>query len=138
MKGINTSSSDFADLRKGNVIYVDKTAYMHRMISDEEKKVPFISRSRRFGKSLTISALKHLLKGRRSLFKGLAIDKSDWKWRTHPVIRFRFNELRTESVEALKKGFVPHVKGSLVAAGRLYDDSVPYSNNNAIRAEVSE
>ncbi len=58
LKRINTRSSDFADLRKENVLYVDKTAYMHRMISDEENKVLFISRPRRFGKSLSISALK--------------------------------------------------------------------------------
>ena len=131
MKKINTGSSDFSDLRKENVIYVDKTAYIHRLISDEENKVLFISRPRRFGKSLTISALKALFEGRRDLFRGLAIDKSDWTWQTHPVIHFRFNELRTESVEAFEESFVPYVKGRLQEAGYAYDDSIPYSNNFA-------
>ncbi len=136
MKKINTGSSDFADLRKENVIYVDKTAYMHRMVSDEENKVLFVSRPRRFGKSLTISALKYLFTGRRDLFKGLAIDKTDWKWRTHPVIHFRFNELRTESVEAFDESFVPYVRGKLGEAGYKYDDSIPYSNNFAAAIET--
>ena len=60
MKKINTGSSDFSDLRKENVIYVDKTAYMRRLASDEENKVVFMSRPRRFGKSLTVSAFKAL------------------------------------------------------------------------------
>ncbi len=136
MKKINTGSSDFADLRKENVIYVDKTAYMHRMVSDEENKVLFVSRPRRFGKSLTISALKYLFTGRRDLFKGLAIDKTDWKWRTHPVIHFRFNELLTESVEAFDESFVPYVRGKLGEAGYKYDDSIPYSNNFAAAIEA--
>ena len=131
MKQINTGTSDFQDLIESESIYVDKTAYMHRLISDKRNKVLFISRPRRFGKSLTISALKALFEGRRNLFKGLAIDKSDWKWRTHPVIHFRFNELRTESVEAFEESFVPYVKGRLQEAGYAYDDSIPYSNNFA-------
>ena len=117
MKKINTGSSDFADLRKENVIYVDKTAYIHRLISDEENKVLFIARPRRFGKSLTISALKYLFSGRRDLFRGLAIDKSDWKWRTHPVIHFRFNELSTASVEEFCADFESYVNKRLCDAG---------------------
>ena len=123
MKKINTGSSDFADLRKENVIYVDKTAYMHRMVSDEENKVLFVSRPRRFGKSLTISALKYLFTGRRDLFKGLAIDKTDWKWRTHPVIHFRFNELDTSSVEGFCADIEKYVNGRLLEAGFKCDES---------------
>ena len=135
MKNINTGSSDFADLIENGAIYVDKTAFIHRMISDKNNKVLFISRPRRFGKSLTISALKYLFEGRRDLFRGLAIDKSDWKWQTHPVIHFRFNELRTESLDAFEESFVAYVKGRLQAAGYEYDDSVPYSNNFASAIE---
>ena len=82
MKDINTGSSDFPDIIQSESIYVDKTAYMHRLVSDKRNKLLFISRPRRFGKSLTISALKALFKGRRDLFRGLAIDKSDWMWQT--------------------------------------------------------
>ena len=131
MKKINTGSSDFSDLRKENVIYVDKTAYMRRIASDEENKLVFISRPRRFGKSLTISAFKALFQGRRELFKGLAIERLGWKWQTHPVIHFRFNELRTESVEAFEEDFVSYVGKQLREAGHEYDAAISYSQNFA-------
>ena len=54
MKKINTSTSDFEDLIKSECIYVDKTAYMRRLASDKGNKVVFMSRPRRFGKSLSI------------------------------------------------------------------------------------
>ena len=123
MKQINTGSSDFADLIENDAIYVDKTAFIHRMVSDRNNKVLFISRPRRFGKSLTISALKYLFTGRRDLFKGLAIDKSDWKWQTHPVIHFRFNELDTSSADAFSADLEKYINGRLVDAGYQCDGS---------------
>ena len=136
MKRINAGSSDFADLRNNDAIYVDKTAYVHRMISDKNNKVLFISRPRRFGKSLTISALKYLFGGRRDLFKGLAIDKSDWKWQTHPVIHFRFNDVSTDTVEKFLETFPEYVKRPLLAAGFNYDDKVDCSVNFAAAIET--
>ena len=131
MKDINTGTSDFADLITNNAIYVDKTAYMHRLASDTNNKVVFMSRPRRFGKSLTVSAFKALFEGRRELFKGLAIERMGWKWQTHPVIHFRFNELRTESVEAFEEDFVSYVGKQLRVAGHEYDASVSYALNFA-------
>jgi hypothetical protein len=109
MKKINTGTSDFEDLIKSECIYVDKTAYMRRLASDMGNKVVFISRPRRFGKSLTISAFKALFQGRRELFRGLDIERLGWAWQTHPVIHFRFNELRTESVEAFEADLTDYV-----------------------------
>jgi hypothetical protein len=136
MKGINTGTSDFADLITNDAIYVDKTAYMHRLASDTNNKVVFMSRPRRFGKSLTVSAFKALFTGRRELFNGLAIERLGWKWQTHPVIHFRFNELRTESVAAFEADFVSYVGKQLRDAGHEYDASVSYAQNfsNAIEA----
>ena len=129
MKRINTGSSDFSDLRKENVIYVDKTAYIHRLVSDEENKVLFISRPRRFGKSLTISALKYLFEGRRDLFRGLDIDKSDWAWQSHPIIHFEFNDLRAGTIEDFYADLVSYVKKQLSETGYRYDDDKSYSLN---------
>ena len=125
LKSINTGSSDFPTLINNGAIYVDKTAFIHRMISDKNNNILFISRPRRFGKSLTISALKCLFQGRRDLFRGLAIDTLSWPWQTHPVIHFRFNELSTETVEAFDASFHAYVKGQLIAAGHDYDDAAP-------------
>ncbi len=136
MKDINTGTSDFEDLIKSECIYVDKTAYMYRLASDKGNKVVFMSRPRRFGKSLTVSAFKALFTGRRALFKGLAIERLGWKWQTHPVIHFRFSEASTDSIERFDKTFAEIVKDSLTAAGYEYDDKRDYSLNfaNAIEA----
>ena len=80
MRPIETSTSDFADLRKKGTIYVDKTAWFYRLASDVGRSMCFLSRPRRFGKSLMITALKEIFSGNRELFDGLAISKTDWKW----------------------------------------------------------
>ena len=131
MKPINTGTADFADLIKNNAIYVDKTAYIHRLVSDTNNRVVFISRPRRFGKSLTVSALKALFQGRRELFRGLAIERLGWTWQTHPVIHFEFNDVSTETLEAFEASFVACVKDRLKAAGYEYDDAIPCPQNFA-------
>ena len=80
MRPIATDTNDFPKLRGKGCIYVDKTEFVHRMVSDPNTSLFFISRPRRFGKSLTLSVLKALFTGRRELFEGLYIDKADWKW----------------------------------------------------------
>jgi hypothetical protein len=81
---------DFPKLIEGNNIYVDKTAYYHQFIS--RGGYYFLSRPRRFGKSLLISTLKAIFDGRRDLFKGLWIeDQHDWEPR--PVILLDFSEI---------------------------------------------
>ena len=123
MRPIATDTADFPQLRNKGCIYVDKTAYMYRMISDKGTRLFFISRPRRFGKSLTVSALKALFQGRRELFGGLYIDKTDWKWEKYPIIHFEFNDLSATSIEEFSKDLECHVKDRLVEAGFDYDDS---------------
>ena len=73
MRPIATDTNDFPKLRGKGCIYVDKTKFVHRMVSDVGTNLFFISRPRRFGKSLTLSVLKALFSGRRELFEGLYI-----------------------------------------------------------------
>ena len=89
MKRILTSNSSFETLRKGNYIYVDKTAYLHSLVS-QEGAMFFFSRPRRFGKSLTVSTLEAIFRGKRELFKGLAIDQTDYDWESYPVVHIDF------------------------------------------------
>ena len=90
----------FESIRKDGYIYVDKTALIYKMIT--EGKPYFLSRPRRFGKSLLISTLAAVFEGRRELFEAfttedgieqpqLFIAQTDWKWEKHPVIRFDFS-----------------------------------------------
>ena len=60
MRPIATDTHDFPKIRREGKIYVDKTMFMHRLVTDPDSNLFFISRPRRFGKSLTISALKAL------------------------------------------------------------------------------
>ena len=100
MKRILTSNSSFETLRKGNYIYVDKTAYLHSLVS-QEGAMFFFSRPRRFGKSLTVSTLEAIFRGKRELFKGLAIDALGYDWKTYPVVHIDFGDCGKSTPEGL-------------------------------------
>jgi hypothetical protein len=85
LQNLPVGIQSFSDLRNNNYLYVDKTEVIYRMITSG--KPYFLSRPRRFGKSLTVSTLEAIFQGRKELFEGLYIfDKWDWT-RQHPVIR---------------------------------------------------
>ncbi len=77
----------FEKIREGNFLYIDKTAYVYRMVSSDAEYV-FLSRPRRFGKSLLASTLHSYFSGRKDLFKGLAIEKLEKDWTEYPVLHF--------------------------------------------------
>ena len=89
MKKLPIGLQDFARLRQEDFLYVDKTELIYRLAT--EGVYYFLSRPRRFGKSLLVSTLAELFRGRRELFEGLWIyDRWDWT-KQHPVLDFRFN-----------------------------------------------
>jgi hypothetical protein len=77
MKKLPIGISDFKELINGNYIYVDKTEYIYNLIN--QGKYYFLSRSRRFGKSLLISTIRYLFEGQKELFKNLYI-QDKWNW----------------------------------------------------------
>jgi len=92
---------DFASIREEGFCYVDKTARIHQLITGSGRAF-FLSRPRRFGKSLLCSTLGAIFEGRRELFTGLAIDSLDWEWKKHPVIKLDLNAgVYSNGVEAL-------------------------------------
>ena len=80
---------DFESIINGNYVYVDKTALIYRLVT--EGKIYFLSRPRRFGKSLLVSTLEAYFQGRKELFKGLAIDELEKEWAEYPVFHIDFN-----------------------------------------------
>jgi len=83
---------EFETIREEGFLYVDKTAYLSRML--ERGRYYFLSRPRRFGKSLTVSTLRCLFENRRPLFDGLWIcENGRWDWAEYPIILFDFNTL---------------------------------------------
>ena len=118
----------FSELRERDCYYVDKTPYIRWMV--DEGKHYFLSRPRRFGKSLFLDTLKELFEGNEPLFKGLAIhDAWDWSVR-HPVIRLSFgggNFAAPGGLEARLMDQLADIEGRIgldgaatSAAGRLY------------------
>ena len=74
----------FSILRKEYDVYVDKTMHIYNMAS--RYRAVFLSRPRRFGKSLLCSTIASLFRDEKELFDKLAISRTDWEWKTHPVI----------------------------------------------------
>ncbi len=114
MKKLSIGISDFKELIQGNYIYVDKTEYIYKMTSSG--KYYFLSRPRRFGKSLLISTLEYLFKGEKKLFKGLYIE-GKWNWEEiYPVIRIDFGDTQVRDRGELEK----ELKAIIIETGKVY------------------
>jgi len=100
MKEISTSIYVFEDLINDGYLYVDKTEYIYRLVSTG-KGMFFCARPRRFGKSLTVSTLEAVFRGKRSLFQGLYIDSQPYDWEEYPVIHIDFADLIVDTEELL-------------------------------------
>lgn len=90
----------FEDLRNGGYLYVDKTALIYRLATTG--KPYFLSRPRRFGKSLLLSTLEAYFKGQKELFEGLAIEQLETEWKQHAVLHLDLNAEKYDSLERLE------------------------------------
>ena len=77
----------FEEIRKLDNLYIDKTEYIYRMTHTDGKYF-FLSRPRRFGKSLLVSTFRSYFEGKKELFEGLAIEKLEKEWNEYPVLHF--------------------------------------------------
>ncbi len=134
MKPIALTTYDFAELRSLDAVYVDKTQKLLDLITDKSSKFFFISRPRRFGKSLMISTLKYIFEGKCELFEGLAIEKSSYTWEQYPILQFDFSGVATTSFEEFEKDLARVVAATLEKAGASYDANISVGGNfsNAI------
>ena len=105
MKETSISIYTFADLIRGGYLYVDKTALIYELVRAPFAQY-FLSRPRRFGKSLLISTLKSLFLGERELFSGLEIDQKSHDWEKHPVIHLDLGSKQATSGEELQQFLV--------------------------------
>ena len=103
MKPIATDNYDFERLIKDGYAYVDKTDMLWKLANGKNGTLFFISRPRRFGKSLMLSTFKYLFQGRKDLFKGLKIEKK-WDWsKTYPVIELNMRSETASDLAGLEK-----------------------------------
>ena len=92
---------NFEFLRSEGYLYIDKTALIYRLVT--KGKPYFLSRPRRFGKSLLLSTLEAYFKGKKELFKGLAIEQLEQEWFEYPVLHLDLNAEKYDSRERLEK-----------------------------------
>ncbi len=124
MKNLPVGEQVFEKLRTNNLVYVDKTAYIHRLLTTSAGYV-FFSRPRRFGKSLLLSTVKSIFEGKKELFNGLYIeDKIDWE--PHPVVMLDMTK-DTASPATLKRGLASMVRtiGNFHQLEVDYDEESP-------------
>ena len=131
MKPITKNNCDFPSLRKSGCLYIDKTAWFHRLATDVEANFFFLARPRRFGKSLMISTLEAIFQGRRDLFEGLAISKTDWDWEKEkrPVIHLNMGECAKASYAEFRKSLPVTMEKALDGAGCKYIHRLEPSDN---------
>ena len=91
----------FEDLRNNNNVYVDKTELIYRLANTN--KVYFLSRPRRFGKSLLISTLDAYFRGKKELFAGLAMERLEKEWNVYPVLRLDFSMTKYTAMSDLEE-----------------------------------
>ena len=100
MKGISTDRFSLEYFITNDLLYVDKTMYAYEFVRSAEENFFFLSRPRRFGKSLFCSTLHAVFEGRKDLFKGLYIaEKTDYSFEKYPVLHFNFANLSKLSAE---------------------------------------
>lgn len=90
---------NFESLRKDGYLYVDKTALIYQLA--KRGRYYFLSRPRRFGKSLLISTLEAYFQGKRELFQGLAMEELEKEWLQHPILHLDLNIEKYDSIESL-------------------------------------
>ncbi len=117
---------DFAKLREENYVYVDKTKYIYQML---QGAYYFLSRPRRFGKSLLVNTLYYLFEGRKDLFKGLWIEEKI-EWKKHPIIKIDFTLLDYD-----KLGLENSIKETLFLIAKKYQIEI---KNTTIKSIFNE
>ena len=102
MDDINITSASFENLIKNKYVYVDKTDYLYSLVR-KEGGYYFLSRPRRFGKSLTVSTLKAIFQGKKELFKDLYIGSTDYDFKEYPVVHIDFSALEVKKDDLFEK-----------------------------------
>ncbi len=100
MKMLPVGVSSFEKIINNNCTYVDKTSILYELI--QSPSFYFLSRPRRFGKSLTCSTLEAIFQGKRELFNGLAISHTNYDWKRYPIVRLDFSDIDHRTLDVLQ------------------------------------
>ena len=100
---------NFEQLRNMDCVYIDKTALIYQLVHTDT--VYFLSRPRRFGKSLLVSTLDAYFSGKKDLFKGLAIEQLEQEWTVYPVLHIDFSRTKYTAIEDLQEQLNLYLSG---------------------------
>ena len=114
----------FSKIREGNYLYIDQTEYVYRMTHSASSYM-FLSRPRRFGKSLLTSTLHSYFSGRKELFHGLAMEKLEKEWTEYPVLHFDMSTAKHADSEQLLQELNLKLYGYEQIYGRLEEEVNP-------------
>ena len=98
----------FEKIRNDGYVYVDKTAFIYQLA--DTGSYYFLSRPRRFGKSLLISTMEAYFSGKKELFSGLAIEKLEQKWTKYPILHLDLNTLKYDNQDSLESELNKHLE----------------------------
>jgi len=104
VKKLPIDVSNIKKMLTGDYVYVDKTKYIYDLIT--KGRLYFLSRPRRFGKSLLISTLKEIFSGNKELFNDLWIGKSDYDWHKYQAIHLDFSSVSYQNSDTLRAGLI--------------------------------
>lgn len=107
MKKLPLGIQSFREIIEGGYVYVDKTNYIHSLL--ENPKYYFLSRHRRFGKSLLLDTITEAFSGDKELFKGLWIYTSGYSFPKHPAIRIDMSRASSDIPENLEESLLAFV-----------------------------
>ncbi|MDR3197836.1 MAG: AAA family ATPase, partial [Planctomycetaceae bacterium] len=127
---------DFEDLRTNDYLYVDKTDYVYQLKTSG--KPYFLSRPRRFGKSLFLSTLKAYFLGKKELFDGLAIAELEKDWLEYPVFYIDMNEEGFSNIDSLHNALDTNLKRLEEQWGKDETDITPASRLSGLIRRAGE
>ena len=133
MREITTDIFSFESIRKNDILYVDKTRYIHSLVKSMARSFYFLSRPRRYGKSLFCSTLHALFDGRRELFKGLYIaEKTDYPFTPFPVLHFDFSGMDTDT----RRNFIACFRKSIAKEAMRNGIDIPESTPSSMLLDL--
>ena len=122
MRKLPLGIQNFKKIVEGDYVYVDKTQYVYNLINGSSYY--FLSRPRRFGKSLLLDTIGEAFSGNRELFKGLWIYDSDYDFAEHPVIRLDMSNISNKTPEILEESILSRLKIVYDEEGFIIEDTI--------------
>jgi hypothetical protein len=120
----------FENIRRSGAVYVDKTALIYKFTQQYE--VVFLSRPRRFGKSLLVDTLECYFNAQKELFAGLAMEQLETEWIKYPVLRFSFGNIKGIKMSELQRTIEQQLEDYERLYGKEPNDTTPATRFNGI------